>query len=189
MTCAIYTRVSTTDQNRELQIRELQQYANRQGWAIVETYQDVISGAKVNRPDLNRLMLDARVGKFDCLLVWKLDRFGRSLVDCLNNIGALEENRIRFISVTQGLDTDQQNPASRLLLHVLGAAAEFERSLIRERTQAGQERYRQDYAAGKVGKTVSSTTGSQKEHSGVELFCGITPLGARPTRETLRGIY
>ena len=84
-------------------------------------------------------------------LVWKLDRFGRSLVDCLNNIGALEENRIRFISVTQGLDTDQQNPASRFLLHVLGAAAKFERSLIRERTQAGQERYRQDCAAGKVG--------------------------------------
>jgi len=84
-------------------------------------------------------MLDARARKFDCLLVWKLDRFGRSLVDCLNNIGALEENRIRFISVTQGLDTDQQNPASRFLLHVLGAAAEFERSLIRERTQAGQD--------------------------------------------------
>ena len=104
-------------------------------------------------------MLDARARKFDCLLVWKLDRFGRSLVDCLNNIGALEENRIRFISVTQGLDTDQQNPASRFLLHVLGAAAEFERSLIRERTQAGQECYRQDYAAGKVRKTVSSRSG------------------------------
>ena len=103
-------------------------------------------------------MLDGRTWKFDCLLVWKLDRFGRSLVDCLNNIGALEENRIRFISVTKGLDTDQ-HPASRFLLHVLGAAAKFERSLIRERTQAGQERYRQDYAAGKVGKTVSSRSG------------------------------
>src|SRR6516164_1886640 len=104
-------------------------------------------------------MLDARARKFDCLLVWKLDRFGRSLVDCLNNIGALEENRIRFISVTQGLDTDQQNPASRFLLHVLGAAAEFERSLIRERTLAGQIRYRSDYAAWKVGKTVYSRPG------------------------------
>ena len=92
-------------------------------------------------------------------LVWKLDRFGRSLVDCLNNIRTLEENGIRFIAATQGLDTDQQNPASRFLLHVLGAAAEFERSLIRERTQACQERYRQDYAAGKVGKTVSSRSG------------------------------
>ena len=94
MSCAIYTRVSSTDQDCELQIRSFNKYANRQGWAIVETYQDVMSGAKVNRPDLNRLMLDGRTWKFDCLLVWKLDRFGRSLVDCLNNIGALEENRI-----------------------------------------------------------------------------------------------
>ena len=85
-------------------------------------------------------------------LVWKLNRFGRSLVDCLSNIGALQENRIRFISVTQGLDTDQQNPASRFLLHVLGAAAEFERSLIRERTQAGQERYRQDLCSRQSGE-------------------------------------
>ena len=59
MKCAIYTRLSTTDQNCEHQIHELQQYANRRGCAIVETYRDVMSGAKVNRPDLNRLMLDA----------------------------------------------------------------------------------------------------------------------------------
>src|SRR5262249_7585364 len=65
----------------------------------------------------------------------------------------------RFVAVTQGLDTDIQNPASRFLLHVLGAAAEFERSLIRERTQAGRLRYQQDYKAGKVGKTGYSRTG------------------------------
>lgn len=159
MRAAIYARVSTTDQNCELQIRELQAYAERQSWSIAETYQDAISGAKANRPALNRLMFDARARKFDCLLVWKLDRFGRSLVDCLNNIKTLEENGVRFIAVTQGLDTDLQNPASRFLLHVLGAAAEFERSLIRERTQAGQARYRQDFESGKVGKTVASRSG------------------------------
>jgi putative DNA-invertase from lambdoid prophage Rac len=125
----------------------------------VGIYQDVISGATSNRPELNRLMLVAAARKFDCLLVWKLDRFGRSLVDCLNNIHDLERNGIRFIAVTQGLDTDQKNPASRFLLHVLGAAAEFERSLIRERTQAGQARYRQDFESGKVGKTVASRSG------------------------------
>ena len=86
MRAAIYARVSTTDQNCEMQIRELQAHAERQGWGIVETYQDIISGAKASRPGLNRLMLDARARKFDCLLVWKLDRFGRSLVDCLNNL-------------------------------------------------------------------------------------------------------
>jgi len=99
--------------------------------------------------------------KFHCLLVWKLDPFGRSLVDCLNNIRTLEDHGIRFIAVTQGLDTDIQNPASRFLLHVLGAASEFERSLIRERPQAGRLRYRQDYNAGKVGKTVYSRIGEE----------------------------
>ena len=156
---AIYVRVSTADQNSELQLRELQEYAARQGWSIAETYHDVISGAKSSRPGLNRLMADAQAGKLDCLLVWKLDRFGRSLVDCLNNIKTLEENGVRFIAVTQGLDTDQRNPASRFLLHVLGAAAEFERSLIRERTLAGRSRYQQDYESGRVGKTVHSRSG------------------------------
>jgi putative DNA-invertase from lambdoid prophage Rac len=156
---AVYIRVSTSDQNPELQLREIKDYANRQGWEIVETYQDTISGAKASRPGLNRLMADAMVRKFQCLLVWKLDRFGRSLVDCLNNIKTLEDYGIRFIAVTQGLDTDIQNPASQFLLHVLGAAAEFERSLIRERTQAGRLRYQQDFRAGKVGKTVQSRSG------------------------------
>jgi DNA invertase Pin-like site-specific DNA recombinase len=156
---AIYTRVSTADQNAELQLRELQEYASRQGWEIIDTYEDIISGAKASRPGLNQLMADAAARKFEVLLVWKLDRFGRSLVDCLNNIQELERHRVRFIAITQGLDTDQQNPASRFLLHVLGAAAEFERSLIRERTLAGQQRYRHDYAAGKVGKTVHSRSG------------------------------
>ena len=123
------------------------------------TYQDVMSGAKSNRPGLAQLMADARMKRFDVLLCWKLDRFGRSLVDCLNNIQELERWGIRFIAVTQGLDTDQRNPASRFLLHVLGAAAEFERALIRERTQAGRLRYKQDFEMGRVGKTVHSRSG------------------------------
>ena len=81
---ALYARVSTVDQNPEMQLRDLQAHADREGWQIVDTYQDVISGAKANRPGLNSLMDAARARKFDCLLVWKLDRFGRSLVDCLN---------------------------------------------------------------------------------------------------------
>jgi DNA invertase Pin-like site-specific DNA recombinase len=159
MRAAIYTRVSTADQNPELQLREIQDYSARQGWDVIDLYQDIASGAKATRPGLNRLMADALARKFDTILVWKLDRFGRSLVDCLNNIRILEDHGIRFIAVTQGLDTDQRNPASRFLLHVLGAAAEFERSLIRERTQAGRLRYQQDYNAGRVGKTVNSRSG------------------------------
>jgi DNA invertase Pin-like site-specific DNA recombinase len=88
-----------------------------------------------------------------------LDRFGRSLVDCLKNIRTLESSEVRFIAVTQRLDTDQQNLTSRFSLHVLGAAAEFERSLIRDRSLAGQLRYRQDFEAGRVGETVHSRSG------------------------------
>src|SRR5215471_14943606 len=96
-----------------------------------------MSGAKSGRPGLLRLMADAQAGKFDCICVWKLDRFGRSLVDCLNNIQALERCGCRFVSITQNLDTDESNPASRLLLHILAACSEFERSLIRERVASG----------------------------------------------------
>ena len=159
MTVACYIRVSTPDQNSELQLRELREYAHRQGSEIVAAYQDVASGAKGKRPGLAALMEGAREGKFTCVLVWKLDRFGRSLVDCLNNIRELENHRVRFIAVTQGLDTDHKNPAARFLLQILGAATEFERSLILERVQAGQARYRQDYLSGKVGKTVHSRSG------------------------------
>lgn len=156
---ASYTRVSTSDQNPDLQLQELRHYASRQGWEITHTYTDVISGTKARRPGLDRLMADARLRKFDIVLVWKLDRFGRSLVDCLNNIQSLKILGVRFIAVTQGLDTDQANPAAQFMLQVLGAAAEFERSLIVERSRAGQARYRRDYEAGKVGKTVRSRSG------------------------------
>jgi DNA invertase Pin-like site-specific DNA recombinase len=156
---ALYARVSTADQNCELQLLDLQDYAARQGWEITGVYQDVISGSKSDRPALDRLREDARARRFDCLLVWKLDRFGRSLIDCLNNIQILEDHGIRFVAVTQGLDTDQRNPTSRFLLHVLGAAAEFERALVLERTHAGRMRYQQDYLAGRVGRTVHSRSG------------------------------
>ena len=95
MKAAIYTRVSTADQNPELQLREIQDYATGRGWQVVDLYPDIASGAKASGPGLNWLMADALARKFDCLVVWKLDRFGRSLVDCLNNIRILEDCGIR----------------------------------------------------------------------------------------------
>jgi DNA invertase Pin-like site-specific DNA recombinase len=118
-------------------VAELQQYITARGWELVAVYEDTMSGSKSSRPGLNRMMADARARRIDAVCCWKLDRFGRSMVDCLNHIQTLESCGVRFIAITQGLDTDQQNPASRFLLHVLGAAAEFERSLIRERVSAG----------------------------------------------------
>jgi len=148
MRAACYIRVSTAEQNSALQVAELRQYIAARGWELVAFYEDTMSGSKSSRPGLNRMMADARARRIDAVCCWKLDRFGRSLVDCLNNIQTLEGCGVRFIAITQGLDTDQQNPASRFLLHVLGAAAEFERSLIRERVSAGMR------AAKKAGKAV-----------------------------------
>src|SRR5215469_7215458 len=159
MRATLYLRVSTADQSSDLQQRELLDFAERQGWEIVETYDDIISGTKASRPALDRLLTDAKAKKFDCVLVWKLDRFGRNLLHCLACIQQLQEYGIRFIAVTQGLDTDRKNPASQFLLHVLAAAAEFERSLIVERTHAGRMRYLEDYRNGKVGKSVHSRSG------------------------------
>lgn len=134
---AIYARVSTTDQNNEIQVAELTEYVTRRGWALAGTYQDQMSGAKARRPGLDKLLNDARLRKFDAVLVWKLDRFGRSLMNCVQGIQELAALDIRFIAVSQGIDTDQANPTSRLLLHILAAVSEFERELIRERVRAG----------------------------------------------------
>ena len=137
MRAAIYARVSTSDQNNSIQIRELTEYVERRGWELVSVYQDTMSGAKVSRPGLDRLMADARQRRFDAVLVWKLDRFGRSLVHCVGGIQELASLGVRFIATSQGLDTDESNPASKLLLHILAAVAQFERELIRERVSAG----------------------------------------------------
>jgi putative DNA-invertase from lambdoid prophage Rac len=134
---ALYVRVSTVDQSNALQIRELKEYVERRGWDLMDIYQDQLSGAKASRPGLDRLMADARRRRFDAVLVYKLDRFGRSLLHCIAGIQELQSLGIRFVAVTQGIDTDESNPASKLLMHILAAVAQFERELIRERVSAG----------------------------------------------------
>jgi DNA invertase Pin-like site-specific DNA recombinase len=84
-------------------------------------------------------MADARRRKFDIVVVWKLDRFGRSLIQCVSGIQELASLGIRFIASSQGLDTDESNPASKLLMHILAAVAQFERELIRERVSVGMK--------------------------------------------------
>jgi len=137
MRAAIYARVSTSDQNNAIQIRELSEYVQRWEWELVGIYQDQISGAKASRPGLDRLMGDARQRRFDVVVVWKLDRFGRSVLHLNQQLAALDSYGIRFIAASQGLDTDKSNPTSRLLLQILASVAEFERHLICERTLAG----------------------------------------------------
>src|SRR5215472_17134413 len=104
--CAVYARVSTSDQNCALQLRELHEYVHRRAWTCVEEYIDQgVSGAKASRPELDRLMKaakqDTRSRKFDAVLVYKLDRFGRSVRYCLEGIETLRMLGIRFLAITQ----------------------------------------------------------------------------------------
>lgn len=138
MRIALYARVSTTDQTCEMQLRELREYGTRRGWTIASEYVDTgWSGAKASRPELNRLMRDARQRRIDAVLVWKLDRWGRSVVDSIRSIQELASLGVRFLAVTQNIDTDESNPMSRFMLHILAAFAELEREMIRERVSSG----------------------------------------------------
>jgi DNA invertase Pin-like site-specific DNA recombinase len=137
MRVAIYARVSTHNgQDPQMQTRELREYCSRREWTIEGEYVDVgISGAKDSRPELNRLMADAKRRRFDVVLVWKLDRFGRSLRHLLNALAELEAAGVVFASLTDNLDLS--TPSGRLMFQVIAAMGEFERELIRERVRSG----------------------------------------------------
>jgi DNA invertase Pin-like site-specific DNA recombinase len=134
---ALYARVSAlAGQSPEMQLVELREYAVRRGWQVIEEHVDHgVSGSKESRPALNRLMSDARQRKFNILLVWKIDRFGRSLKHLVNSLAELESVGVAFVSLRDSLDLS--SPAGRLMAQLLGAMAEFERSLIQERVRAG----------------------------------------------------
>lgn len=136
---AIYTRVSTDDQDTALQTTELLEYAKKRGWDPVMYEDHGISGAKFDRPALNRMIADVQSGSVDLVLTWKLDRMGRSTQHLAGIINMLLEADVGLVVPTQGIDTSAGsiNPASKLQLNVLAAVAEFERDLIRERTKAG----------------------------------------------------
>jgi len=134
---ALYARVSTlNNQDPEMQLAELREYAARRGWQIVEEFADQgVSGCKESRPALNRLMSDAYRRRFDAVLVWKIDRFGRSLKHLVNTLAELAALGVAFVSLRDNLDLS--TPSGRLMFQIIGAMAEFERSLIRERVRAG----------------------------------------------------
>ena len=133
---AIYARVSTTDQDPSLQLDELTHYADARGLDLVGTYLDQgVSGGRSQRPKLDALMAAARKRQFDALLVWRLDRLARSVRHLTTVAGELEALGIDLIVPGQSIDTS--TPTGRLLFNVLGAIAEFERDLIRDRVVAG----------------------------------------------------
>jgi DNA invertase Pin-like site-specific DNA recombinase len=134
---AAYIRVSTDSQRTDSQEMELKRYCRQRGWNDLTYYVDKISGAKASRPQLDRLMQDIRAGKIERLIVYKLDRLGRSLTHLALILDELNRLRVPLIASSQGIDTSDDNPAGRLQLGVLMAVAEFERGIIRERVNSG----------------------------------------------------
>lgn len=137
---ALYARVSTKDQDIDLQLDDLREAAGQRGWAVVAEHTDVgVSGTKAKRPGLDGLLRDAQAGECDVVLVWKLDRMARSLQHLLRVLDDLRGWGVGFASLRDpGIDTT--TAAGRLMLQIVGAFAEFEREIIVERVTAGVRR-------------------------------------------------
>jgi DNA invertase Pin-like site-specific DNA recombinase len=140
MKVAIYARVSTANNGQDptMQTRELREYCERRGWTVASDgeYVDLgISGTKEKRPEPDRLMADAHRRRFDCVVVWKFDRFARSVSHLLRALETFKAQGIEFVSFSEPMDTS--TPAGKMVFTVLGAVAELERSLIVERVKAG----------------------------------------------------
>jgi DNA invertase Pin-like site-specific DNA recombinase len=153
ITAALYARVSTEDQHCEIQLSCLNAYAKRAGWSTIE-YVEKLSGKEGGkRPQLEQLLEDVRMKRIDTVLVHKLDRFGRSTLDTLQNIKTLDFYKVRFQTVEGKIDTDDESPIGKFTLTLLAAVAELERAFIIERTQGGFKAYREAFALGRIGKT------------------------------------
>ncbi|MCU1340934.1 MAG: putative serine recombinase [Candidatus Acidoferrum typicum] len=138
MRVAIYGRISTTNHGQDInfQTRDLEQFPQARGWQLVDSYLDIgISGAKDKRPQLDRLMADAHRRKFEGVIVWRFDRFARSVSHLLRALETFDALGIAFVSLSEQMDTT--TPTGKMVFTVLGAVAELERSLIVERVKAG----------------------------------------------------
>jgi DNA invertase Pin-like site-specific DNA recombinase len=133
---ALYVRVSSGEQNTGAQERALREYVLRRGWKLQQIYRDQgVSGASSNRPALNELLKACRRGSVDVVVVWKFDRFARSLKQLMSGLEMCRALGIDFVSVTESIDTSL--PSGELVFQMIGAVAQFERSLIGERVKSG----------------------------------------------------
>ena len=138
MKVVAYARVSTSNhhQDPEVQLRDIRQHCQLKGWELSEVYVDKgISGTKSSRPELNRLMADAELKKFDAVIVWKFDRFARSTSHLLKSLEQFRALNIEFVSLTEGVDTS--TAVGKLVFTILAGVAEMERSVTVERIKAG----------------------------------------------------
>lgn len=136
MKVALYVRVSTNDQSTDMQKRELAEFIAARGWEVVHTYEDAgHSGAKASRPSLNQMMDDARKRKFKAVVVWKFDRFARSLKHLVTALEEFNELGIDFVSYKENADTTTS--MGKAMFGMIGVMAQFERDMIRERVVSG----------------------------------------------------
>lgn len=151
---ALYIRNSTNEdrQNPQTQINPLIKRCESNGWSY-EVFQEFASGAKESRPELDKMLTRIRAGDFDKVMVWRLDRLGRSLKHLLQLIEEFKNKGVKFISLTEGFDTS--TPQGQLFFSIAGAFAQFERALIQERVNAGLDRAREE------GKTLGRPRGSK----------------------------
>lgn len=162
---AIYVRVSTNDQETDMQETELKEYCENRSWSCYKGQ----SGAKNDRPALNVLMGDMRKRKFDVVVVWALDRLARSLKQLLSIAEECKTLGVDLVSLKQNVDTTL--PAGRLTLSILGAVAEFEREMLRERVRAGMAQ------AKRAGKRVGRPARRQFHSSDIERMKALRAKG------------
>jgi DNA invertase Pin-like site-specific DNA recombinase len=180
MKTALYMRVSTGHQKSDLQIDALRAYAARAGLEIMGEYLDLAaSGRKENRPQLQALMCDARHHEYACILVWKFDRFARSVSHLVKALEEFNHLGIRFISVQDQVDTN--SPMGKAMFTIIAAMAELESSLISERVKAGMK------AAKARGKRVGRPATSARLVRQIQRLAETTDLSVRKIQEALRG--
>lgn len=140
MKVAIYARVSTDDQNCSLQLDALREHCKRYEFEVAAEYVDIgVSGKRASRPALDKLLADAKARRFEAVIVWKIDRFGRSVQNFANHLCLLQSYGVGFVSMSEAIDTRKTNPLSELLMNILIAFAQFGRSMIVENVTAGMK--------------------------------------------------
>jgi len=188
---AIYGRVSTSGQSTDIQLQECRQYAERCGYQVVGEYCDTISGTtgKDEREALTRLLEDAFARKFDALVVYSIDRIGRSLKHCLDILETLKSHHCDFISIKQTIDTS--SPTGQLIFEILAVLASYERTQILERTALGRERAKaRGVRFGRPSKMNSSVAEAvrllREKGAGIKFISSTLKIGVGSVYQALR---
>jgi DNA invertase Pin-like site-specific DNA recombinase len=152
--CALYLRVSKSDQTTLNQELELKNYCQQNGWEVFKIYKDEgVSGSRTSRPELDKMLKDMRDKKFEAVIVWKFDRLGRSTAHLLQVLEEMKNKGIRLIATSQSIDTD--TAMGKFFFTILSGFGEMEREIIKERINLGLAR------AKKQGRRLGRPTGSK----------------------------